>query len=64
MRTPPVGPSVEPPRGPRNFVLGGKTHANTATRAFGGAPIWGHESLYWMGETHASTATWALRGAP
>eukprot|EP00959_Pyramimonas_sp_CCMP1952_P186439 3898659-Pyramimonas_sp.AAC.1 len=40
MRTPPLGPSAKLPLGPRSAVLGwGGAHANTASGAFGGAPM-------------------------
>eukprot|EP00959_Pyramimonas_sp_CCMP1952_P307871 6443540-Pyramimonas_sp.AAC.1 len=38
MRTPPRRPSVEVPMGQQNAELGGETHANIATEAFGSAP--------------------------
>ena len=34
-------------------------HAGGATGAFGGAPIWGHEALYWWGGRSGPNGTFA-----
>eukprot|EP00959_Pyramimonas_sp_CCMP1952_P395283 8282496-Pyramimonas_sp.AAC.1 len=51
MRTPPLGPSVELPKGLRNAALRW-------------SPLWGYETLPWVGEPHADTPTAAFGGAP
>eukprot|EP00959_Pyramimonas_sp_CCMP1952_P379355 7946454-Pyramimonas_sp.AAC.1 len=60
MRTPPLGPSVELPMGPRNAVVGGGDACEHRQSGRGWSAVWGHETLYWIGETHAKTATGAF----
>eukprot|EP00959_Pyramimonas_sp_CCMP1952_P376918 7894749-Pyramimonas_sp.AAC.1 len=64
MRAPPLGPSVELCMGPRNSVLGGGSACGHRRWSFGGAPIWGYETWFWVGEAHASHATGDFDGAP
>eukprot|EP00959_Pyramimonas_sp_CCMP1952_P385536 8079693-Pyramimonas_sp.AAC.1 len=63
MRTPPLGPEVEFPMGPRSVVLGWGNSCEHRHRGIGCNSLWGHETLPWVGETHANTATGALSGA-
>eukprot|EP00959_Pyramimonas_sp_CCMP1952_P279868 5851353-Pyramimonas_sp.AAC.1 len=64
MWTPPLGPSVELPMGPRSAALGG----NGACELFDWGLLWGSrrglETLYWVGETHVSCSTGAFGRAP
>eukprot|EP00959_Pyramimonas_sp_CCMP1952_P137112 2869200-Pyramimonas_sp.AAC.1 len=50
---------------PRSAVLGlADAYGQSGpTGAFGGAPIWGRETLYWVWRTHAGTAAGAFGGA-
>eukprot|EP00959_Pyramimonas_sp_CCMP1952_P127702 2671057-Pyramimonas_sp.AAC.1 len=64
MRTPPLGPSVEPPMRPRRAVHGEGNACEHRRWGLRWNPLWGHEALYWVRETHASTATRAFGGAP
>eukprot|EP00959_Pyramimonas_sp_CCMP1952_P371023 7770276-Pyramimonas_sp.AAC.1 len=63
MRTPPLGPSLELPLGPRTAALGG---GDACMCIHWGLPLnslWGHEALYSVGGTHAGGATGAFGGA-
>merc|ERR1712091_640988 len=64
MRTPPLGPSVELPMGPRNAVLGGGDACGHPHLGLRWSSLWGHETLSWVGDTHADTPTGAFGGAP
>eukprot|EP00959_Pyramimonas_sp_CCMP1952_P319536 6686208-Pyramimonas_sp.AAC.1 len=76
MRTPPLGPSVEPPygatplgpsvefpMGPRNAVLSAGKACGHRRRSLQWSSLWGHEVLHWVGGKHADTATVAFGGA-
>eukprot|EP00959_Pyramimonas_sp_CCMP1952_P336861 7053739-Pyramimonas_sp.AAC.1 len=79
MRTPPLGPSVELPMGPRSAVLGEGNRIRTPplgpsvelpmgprNAALGGGTACEHrhETLYWVGGTACEHRHWDLRWIP
>eukprot|EP00959_Pyramimonas_sp_CCMP1952_P004794 100636-Pyramimonas_sp.AAC.1 len=64
MRTPPVGPSVELPMGPRIAALGEGTACEHPQWGLRWSSRWGHETLPWMKEPHANTPRGAFGGGP
>eukprot|EP00959_Pyramimonas_sp_CCMP1952_P223796 4679396-Pyramimonas_sp.AAC.2 len=63
MRTPPLGPSVEHPMGPRIAVLTGRDACEHCHWGHRWSSLWGHNTLDWAEETHANTTTGAFGGA-